>query len=98
MKIMREINGKMVEIKLTGNELYAAYVEQERIYDEADVVAWFDSFDDDELEDMYGMTWDQIEEKVPDIASEMRRNIDKYDMKWQDARDAAVAEKLCRKA
>lgn len=92
MKIKREINGNMVEIELTRGELYEAYLEKQNDFDRQDIEDVFYSFDDDELEDMYGMTRAEIEEKIPEIAHEMRRNIDKYDMQWQYARDAAIEE------
>lgn len=94
MVIKREIGGETVEIELTERELYEAYIEKQAKYDIEDVECAFTCFEDDELEDMYGMTRVEIEEKIPEIAREMRRNIDKYDMNWQDARDAAIAEIL----
>lgn len=94
MTITREINGQTIEIELTSQELYEAYLEKQNEFDRQDIEDVFNGFDDDELEDMYGMTRAQLEEKIPELAHEMRRNIDKYDMSWQAARDEAIAEKL----
>ncbi len=94
MTITREINGQTIEIELTSDELYEAYLEKQNQFDCEDIEDVFNGFDDDELEDMYGMTRAQLAEKIPELAHEMRRNIYKYDMSWQAARDAAIAEKL----
>lgn len=92
MKITRGFNGQTIEIELTSQELYEAYLEKQNEFDRQDIEDVFNGFDDDELEDMYGMTRAQLEEKIPEFAHEMRRNIDKYDMSWQGARDATIAE------
>lgn len=94
MKIKRTILGEEEEFELTPDELYMAYREQEHKFDLSDVEDVFNGFDDDELVDMYGRTRDEIKERYEDIAYEMRRNIDKYEMSWQYARDAAIAEIL----
>lgn len=94
MKITRCFYDKLVEIELTSQEIYEAYLEKQNEFDRQDVENVFDAYNDDELEDFYGLTREQIAEKIPEIAHEMRRNIDKYDMSWQAARDAAIAEKL----
>ena len=94
MIIKREINGHTVEIELTRQETYEAYLEKQNEFDQQDIKDVFYGFDDEELEDMYGLTRAQLIEKTPELAAEMRRNIDKYDMAWQEARDAAIAEKL----
>lgn len=94
MKITREFNGKKIEIELTAQELLNAYYEQQNNFDCQDVEDWFNEFSDDELKDMYGMTSEELSAVIPEIAEVMRRKIEKYDMNWYDARDAAIAEKL----
>lgn len=94
MKIKREIQGFQLETELTKDELYDAYREQEHIFDLMDVESWFEAFGDDEIEEMYGMTRKKLGEKFEDIACEMRRNIDHYDMSFTYARDAAINEIL----
>lgn len=94
MIIKREINGSAVEIELTDFELYNAYMVKQHMFDICDVEDAFNAFDDSELKDMYGLTFEEIKPKIPVIADEMRRNIDKYDMGWQEARDEAIREIL----
>lgn len=92
MTIKREIDGKQYEFQLTDTELYLAFSEQQFQYDQDDVrdVLW--AFDDDDLSESYGVTRAEFESLVGEMAVEMRRNIDKYDMSWQYARDEAVSE------
>lgn len=94
MKITRGFNGQTIEIELTENELYQAYIEQEHIFDRNDVENYFDDYEDSDFETEYGCSRAEAMEKLDEIAYEMRRNIDKYDMNWYDAREAAIAEKL----
>lgn len=94
MTIVREIGGTSVKITLTDDELYCAYKEKEHMLDICDVQDVFTSRDDEELMEAYGMTRSEIANKYDEIATEMRKNIDKYDMRWQEARDAAIADVL----
>lgn len=94
MIIKRTIGDSVVMITLTDDEMYSAYQEKQHQFDICDIEDAFNGFSDDELLNMYGRTRFQIEEKFDAIACEMRRNIDKYDMHWQEARDAAIAEIL----
>lgn len=91
MKIIREVNGKNVEIELTKDELFSAYREQEREFDYASC--------DDYLEENYqdkewydSLTTEQRENLVGEAASELRRNINKYDMDF----DYAISEAFTR--
>ena len=90
MWVTSEIDGKFMPIKLTPDELFRAYLEQEHIFDCEDVRDYFDAFDDDNLLEVYGMSRTKIEEFYDDIAVEMRRNINKYDMRMEDARAEAI--------
>ena len=96
MKIKRLVNGKEQEFELTEDELYAAFSEQEFKFDRADVTDYFLAFDIEDIEEEYGMTMKEIESKFNEIAYEMRRNIDKYDMDWTYARDEAIETVLRR--
>lgn len=96
MKIKRLVSGKEQEFELTADELYAAYREQEFKFDRADVADYFLAFDNEYIEEEYGMTTKEVESKFNEIAYEMRRNIDKYDMDWTYARDEAI-ETILRK-
>lgn len=83
MKIIR--NG--VEIELTSGEVYSAFLEQQHEFDVVDII---DKIEDER--DAYGDSADVMLAYVDNIADDMRRNIDKYDMGWRDARDAAIAD------
>jgi hypothetical protein len=76
MKIKRVVNGIEHEFELTGTELYKAYIEQEHIYDLADVEAYLDN----------KCPADQLEE----IAYEARRQMDKYGVSLDFAIEEAV--------
>jgi len=88
MKIIR--NG--FEFELTGEELRTAYYEQEHLFDVKDVKG---KIEDEENE--YGDAAEFILEHIDDVADEMRRNIDKYDMDWVSACDEAI-ETFCSRA
>ena len=94
MTIKREIGGQFAEIELTSHELHQAYIEQEHIFDRNDVENYFEDYEDSDFETEYGCSRAEAMEKLDEIACEMRRNIDKYNMKWYDAREEAIAEKL----
>lgn len=94
MKITREINGKPVEFHLTPDELYLAFEEQEHLFDRQDVLSYFDGYEDEDFLSEYNLSKEDVLSRVDDLAYEMRRNITKYDMDWQSARDAAVSELL----
>ena len=83
-----ERNG--VKFELTDRELYDAYCEQRFIFDREDIKGLFDNYEDDELIEIYGVTRTEIEAFYDDAAIEMRRNIDKYEMSWEYARDEAI--------
>lgn len=92
MTIERYIQRKPYEFVLTDDELFAAYLEQQHIFDRddcADAIAWLKG---EEILEAYGVTYDTFHALLDDMAVEMRRNIDKYDMSWQSARDEAVRD------
>lgn len=94
MQITRMINGKEYEIELTKAELYEAYLEQQHYYDKLDVASIAEENSDKWLDDQYGTTREVFMSLVDDMANEMRRNIDKYDLDWQSARERAVQDVL----
>jgi len=94
MTIQRKIDGRVYDFDLTSDELYEAFREQEHLFDRADVESYFDDYTDDDLQYDYGIDREELEERFDDMAYEMRRNIDKYEMDWTYARDAAIAEIL----
>ena len=90
MKIKREIRGELVEIELTETELYNAYEEQQFLFDKQDVLDLISGWRESDVVDTFGVDIKTYESYAEDIACEMRRNINKYDMDWDAARDEAV--------
>lgn len=79
MKIKREIDKATVEIELTEDELYNAYREQSFLFDKEDAAQQLaDGWSDDELMDDYGLTRDEAEALVDDMAYRYRHIINKY--------------------
>lgn len=86
MKIYREINGTSVEIELTEDELYKAYLEAQREFD-VDAVDYFleDYFDDPaSFEQEYGINMETFRENCMEFAGTMLR---KY-IEREDCSDA----------
>ncbi len=81
MKIFRD--GK--EIELTKEELFNAYKEQEGIFDIQNIKDNMEYYLDESHETLIGNK-DFIEE----AASELRRNLDKYDMDYENAISSAL--------
>lgn len=96
MKISREIGGVVHEIELTDRELYAAYEEQEHIFDREDVREVFDNMTDKDVLDTYGITASEASSLIEAMAYEKRRQIDKYGTEWFEARDDAIREIIDR--
>lgn len=84
MKIKREFCGQMVEIELTSDELYEAFIEQEHQFD---LMSCRDYLSNTYCEEPW---YDDLPEEtkamiVNDAAYELRRNIDKYEMSFDYA-------------
>ena len=92
MKIRRTIDGKEVEIELTSDELYEAFVEQQAAFDLEDVRFYFADYTDEDFQREYGITRAEAEELFESVAFHLRRNIDKYDMMFEYALPAAVED------
>lgn len=95
MKITREINGQTVEIELTSEEVRFAYLEKEHEHDVQDVKIFFEQASPEKFfeEFQVSLNWaHNNKELVENIADEMRKNIDKYDMHWDAARAEAVED------
>ena len=92
MKIKRTIDGRPYEFELTQRELYDAFAEQEFQFDLDNVRNHFSDYTDDDFLEEYGYTREEAEKKFEDVASELRRNMDKYEMSFEYAMSAAVAE------
>ena len=92
MKITREINGKTHTFELTEDELYNAYFEQEHIFDVDDISSFFDELDDGDIMSEYGKTREEVKWHYDEIAYEMRRQMDKYDVDMWYARGEAIRQ------
>jgi hypothetical protein len=92
MKITREVNGQTVEFELTDKEMLDTFFEQQEAFDAQDVVMLIEHYSEEEFVEKYGVSPTVILENSGEIGSRMRRNIDKYDMDWESARDEAVSD------
>ena len=92
MKIQRTINGIMYVIELLPDELVDAYFEQRDKFDIEDIVSYGEEMTRTELEEELGCTYNEFLSYKEKMAEEMRRNIDKYDMNFTDARECAIKE------
>lgn len=86
MKIKRVFNGVEVEIELTQDEVAEAYLEHEHYYDCESVRGDLNSGCYEEFE---GLSDEQWEAAVHEIAYEARRQMEEYGYDEGDARDAA---------
>ena len=92
MNITREINGQAVEFELTGGELLEAYFEQEFKGDRLDMQEYISEYDEADFEEEYGKKPSDMESELDELAYLLRKNMDKYEMRWSDARDQALQD------
>ena len=92
MYITRQVGDQIMRFELTARELYDAYIEQEFLFDREDVTTVFENMSDEEIIEEFGKTRKEMEPLYDAIASAKRRYIDKYDWKWQDALEQALAD------
>ena len=98
MKIYRNINGQNVEIELNPSELYAAYKQKQHEFDREDIEDLYSWLDPEEIEREWHITKAKLDAGLDEMAYELRRNIDKYDMHWDSARDEAFNDYLTKYA
>lgn len=96
MTITREIDGKVYEIELTPSEIYGAYVVQEFEFYKDDIRDVICGMSDEDVQEIYGVSRSEFEELIDDMVYEMRRQIDKYDVSWEYARDEAIRSEIKR--
>ena len=96
MKIQRTINSVKFDIELLPEELVEAYYEQQHNFDVEDVVSYGEMFENAELVDYLGCDYKTLLSLKEEMADELRKNIDKYDMDWSSARDEAVRDVINR--
>jgi len=92
MKITREVNGQTVEFELTHNEMMDTFFEQQKAFDAQDIEMLVEDFSEEDFIEIYGLSPSVVLENAEEIGSRMRKNIDKYDMDWETARDEAVSD------
>lgn len=96
MTITRTVNGKELSFELDSQELYEAYREQEFRFDRNDCEDCISCMSDEEVRDTYGVSAETFHTLLDEMASEKRRNMDKYEMSWDYARDEAVKSVIGR--
>ena len=93
MTITREIDGKQIKIELTDDEVYAAYEVKQFQFDRADMEDYIVGVEEGEdFKEEYGVDYSDAEEHLDELAYKLRRLIDKWDMSWEFAREAALEE------
>jgi len=93
MTITRVIDGVEHKIQLTEQEMTFAYFEQQFEFDRQDIADELNSYNkDSDFEDIYECTLSEMTAHIDEAAAEMRRNIDKYEMGWYDARELAISD------
>ena len=92
MKIVREVNGKMVEFELTDKEASAAFYEKQQDYDAYGVKYFIEQYNEEVFEDEYGVPLGAALKAAKDIAAILRNRIDNYDYNWNDAVTGAINE------
>ena len=96
MKIQRTINGVKFNIELLPEELVEAYYEQQHKFDVEDIVSYGEMFEQKELIDYLGCDYKTYISLKEEMANEMRKNMDKYEMTYPYARDEAVRDVINR--
>lgn len=97
MTIYRTIGSDPEPITLTSEEAWNCYCEVQHKLDLDDIKDIFSGLTDDDTILWIGAS---VKECVPlfdEMASELRRNIDKYDMTWDAAREYAVRDVVTRR-
>lgn len=81
-----------LKIELSAQETRETYLEQEFIYDREDIMDELERLAEDEDEpDICGMPFADITDRmIDDMACEKRRQMDKYGVDWDYARDEAI--------
>ncbi len=92
MTITRTVGGEQLSFELTESELVNAFFEQQFKFDKQDVMDSIYGYEDDDVLGVYGITIKEYTKLSGDIAAEMRRNLDRYDMDFSSARDEAVRD------
>lgn len=92
MIIKRTVDGKEMTFKLTEQELFNAFEEQEHIWDVNAVESYVCMYTDEDYMDAWNITKEQFTELIPDIAYRLRRYVIKYDMSEESALNEALQD------
>ena len=92
MTINRFISGQEIEIELTSAEMLKAYYAMEFKFDREDCEDMIDGANDEEVQEVYGVTRKQFESMLDDMAKRKRKYMDDYGSSWSEARDEAIAD------
>lgn len=89
MQVKRESGGVSVTIQLTGEELFAAYQEQQNLFDIENIRQEMEDQSDSELIQQYGLPLRALEPLMDEMAAKLRSNLDK-EMSWDYALSDAI--------
>lgn len=98
IKIVREIDGRRIEIPLTNKELYKAFLEQQRLFEEEYVINYLEErLNDKKLRADFKAKYEvdvnvllKSDELISQIAAGMHRKADKYGMSDEEALREAI--------
>ena len=89
MQIKRKLAWLTITMDLTGNELFGAYQEQQRLFDIENVHQELVDQPDSELIRQYGLPLGGLEPLEDEMAAKLRSNLDK-EMSWDYALSDAI--------
>lgn len=76
MKITRTVDGEEYVFELTPDEMYSAFREQNMAYHKEDIIHFgFDDASEDALMNEWGMSKEQFDDRMDDIALELEEEI-----------------------
>lgn len=85
------------EIELTAEELRQAYYEQQAEFDASDMRYYLEEIEDFLLDRRISKEKiKKLNSASDELGAELRRQIDKYDMSWVDARSVALSSVAVR--
>lgn len=91
MIITRHLGKRKVDIVLTSDECLKVFYEMRDIFDKQDIEDNFESLNEDECMESYGITLEEAKGLYGDMAQRMRHYIDNDDS-WTYARDEAIRD------
>lgn len=92
MTIIRNIDGKDCAIELTNEERWKIFEEVEHENDLIDIKNEIENFSDEDLLEMYGMTYSIMQPLFDAMAYRKRKYVDRWDMDWCSATVSAIRD------